>query len=478
MKKVKLITFTLLTIFSLYSFGQTKEISSPHEIKISELSPDDNQAPAGVFKLDNADSANFQLKISDVDTDKKNEIENYTIGLVGGDDPTKLSKGPGKYQNDNKIYEIDWSTVIGGFSNNWKRNDNTTVAEIKSDKGLMYSFTIKLNTTDSNSDPNTLTKTETQIAIQRYFDSKIYDINNNESRGRLKLKLERNALVDDNDIIHLYMDLYGKFYGPGIPTAATQDNRFQFHILLAGDQNEDYEFDALYTGEYQPEVISIFNTKESVAEAAKAEKNKGLIYVNQWDGAIKGPYTSQFSVEITASNGDSSQKVVDAKIKIAKLYHVSISTGLLFSTLKNPKNIETFTKANGETTLIADDPSDRGMLTIMATFYPKGRSFLFPLEGFQSRYGFQIGTKLDDNLTENFFAGLSFDFARGGTFSTGAHYGRRNYVAGADDFDFGEDLFDLPELNVKKEWEFGLYVGVVIDTKVALELIKSLTGSN
>jgi hypothetical protein len=42
---------------------------------------------------------------------------------------------------------------------------------------------------------------------------------------------------------------------------------------------------------------------------------------------------------------------------------------------------------------------------------------------------------------------------------------------------FGSEIFDLPELNVKKEWNVGFYFGVVIDTRVAIELIKSLGSS-
>ena len=70
---------------------------------------------------------------------------------------------------------------------------------------------------------------------------------------------------------------------------------------------------------------------------------------------------------------------------------------------------------------------------------------------------------------------FSFDFARGGSISIGAHYGRRNFISGVDRFDFGEQIFELDELIVKQEWDLGFYAGVVIDSRVAFRLIKSLT---
>lgn len=480
------VTFTtFLLVIVLLAYGQN--IAFPYKLKYSELKEN-----AGKYSFNEVQSEKqiLVLVISEVDIAKKKTIYDGFLLLEGNKGSIKMAKIVGNdeseyYDAAKSIFSIDLTEAVKDFE--FINNDNkTTISLIKKDKTtVLHSFTVEKKTkTKDDDDSVELSKTEIQLRLQRYFTVAIFNIDgDNEQNGS---KLERNALVDKNDIIHLYMDVWGKFYGPGIPTAATQDNRFQIHILLAGNQAQEYSFNALYTGEYKPELLSIFDTsKESVADATSGGQ-EDILNINQWHGAIKGPYTNKFEVEITKEkieDSGKSEKIVDATIRIAKLYHVSISTGLLYSSLRNPQNIETATLANGETTLIADDPKHRGILTIMATYYPWGRSFLFPPEGrffsfHHSRFGIQVGTQLDNNISENFFLGLSNDFARGGSLSVGIHYGRRNYVAGKPGFDFGKDVFDLPDLNVNQDWGLGFYFGVVIDTRVAIELIKSLGGNN
>ena len=195
--------------------------------------------------------------------------------------------------------------------------------------------------------------------------------------------------------------------------------------------------------------------------------------VNEWDFGIEGPFTGEASIKIFKVSD--AEPIVDRKITIAKLYHVSISTGFLATTLRNPTSIQKMAVPNGapgDSTLVADDPAARGLVSIMAVYYPKGRSFLFPPSGdifSAERIGILVGAQLNDKLQENFLAGLSFDFARGGSVAFGAHFGRRNYVAGYEKFKFKEDLI-TGDLIVKKEWQLGFFFGVVVDTRVALKL--------
>lgn len=284
-----------------------------------------------------------------------------------------------------------------------------------------------------------------------------------------------NLFVKDNTV-HIYVDQNGNLIETGIPTTAKENYLYQVHLLVDENSPQELAFNFIYDGKYQPK-FNIEKTNDIIRLNADEEKNTPII--KEITFARIGPFTDEFSIKLEKSikvNGAKEIKtILDNKIQIAKLYHVSVSTGLVGTTLRNPQNIEKMQMENGDITLIADDPSIRGVLTIMATYYPKGRSFLFLPSGgvFDlSRIGIQVGAQLSESLSENFFLGLSHDFARGGSISYGAHFGRRNYIAGKSNFNFGSEKFDLPELNVKKEWGVGFYFGVVIDTRVAVELFK------
>jgi hypothetical protein len=460
---MKKITFTLFALtVSIISYCQTKV-----EVDFSEIDPN-GELKGTAYEFKEGDAPDFQIIFKNVDVAAKTAIEGYKFFLKETEKQQRAFINENNYNSTNRTYTLDLSTMLSNDI-----DESLTPFTIKIGNKAIYKVDIKyVKKEEPTKTTTTLTKTQVQLAIDNYFSRQLLP----NLKKKIGLKETKLAYVDNKNIIHLFIDMYGKFYGPGIPTAATEKNRFQFHILLTEEQAEEYSFETLYTGEYNFQILNVLDTRSS----GKPQSDKGnTLEIKPWNGAVKGPYTDLFSVEITRNKreGKESKKIVDAEIKIAKLYHVSISTGLLATTLRNPQNIETMELANGDTTLIADDPSIRGVLTIMATFYPKGRSFLFPPEGgvFDiSRIGIQVGTRIDKDIAENFFLGLSHDFARGGAISYGAHYGRRNYVAGNRDFNFGSDKFDLPELIIKKEWNVGFYFGVVIDTRVALELFKSL----
>ncbi len=285
----------------------------------------------------------------------------------------------------------------------------------------------------------------------------------------IKYFKKRNIWLEGN-IIHIFVDQNGNYINSGLPTTAKEENTYQFHVLY---WDETLEFTLISNGVFKPGDLTIQDTEVAgvlLSTIKLKEKKFGVI----------GPFTEKFDFEIKKND----ETLAKGTVGIAKLYHVTISTGLLKTTLKNPQNIQIVDRIQndvptGDSTLIADDPGTRGVLTVMATYYPKGRSFLFPPSSrffSLSRLGIVVGAQLDDKLRENFFLGLSSDFARGGAIAVGIHCGRRNYITGngyEDGFDFGNERF-VGELNVKKEWDVGFFFGVVIDTRVAGQLFKNL----
>lgn len=283
----------------------------------------------------------------------------------------------------------------------------------------------------------------------------------------------------EKNVVHIFLDQNGNFIEAGLPTTSTEKYIYQFHLFQEQETLDEISFRLSYEGKFTP-TFNIERGGELISDAGqsgKLKKNEPIMIELPFEKI--GPFTDNFKVKIERidKEGNTEKVLIDRTIQVAKLFHVSISTGLISTTLRNPQNIQTFALPNGDSTLVADDPSLRGVVTLFATFYPKGRSFLLTPSGNlfdPSRFAIQVGAQLNNNLAENFFLGLSHDFARGGSISYGTHFGRRNYVAGKPDFKFGSEKFDLNELVIKKDWNIGFYFGVVIDVRVAFQLLGSI----
>lgn len=339
---------------------------------------------------------------------------------------------------------------------------------------VLFIFTLSLiaQENDTTSSDTIFSKLEIQEAAEKYVLQ--------ETGYRIYHSSITNLFIKDNTI-HIYIDENGNFIKTSIPTTAKENHLYQIHVLVEKNNLKKFNYKFSYEGKYQPK-FNVNKNEDDIApslekpnESAESAEPAEPIIVDIKFAKI-GPFTEEFSIKLVNKLND--DILIDHKITVAKLYHVTISTGLLATSLSNPQNIEKMSLGNGDTTLVADDPFARGALTIMATYYPLGRSFLFTPSGNlfdPSRFGIQVGAQLNDKLSENFFVGLSHDFARGGSFSYGAHFGRRNTVAGTGkSFDFGTELYTLQEVTVKKEWQVGFYFGVVIDTRIAIELFKNL----
>jgi hypothetical protein len=473
-----ILTIVSLGLFCLASVNLSAQ--DPIIIDVSKTIDNQDPKPKGNFTEDELGGLTLQL------TNLHGSDQPTSYGLSGNfDDPTdalNLSNQNLTIKNNTLTFHI--SALKSVQVNDGKEGIELKVKYSGSNKSAIFGakdhFILNFNITGSTLED--LLSSECKAFSSVEIQEQAVDYVTSQTGFKKHHSKKTNLFLRDN-IVHIYVDENGNLIKTGIPTTAKESYLYQVHLLYEANDCNKAAYEFTYDGAYSPK-FNILNTgeKSSVAELNASQDDDAEPVIKELEFAVIGPFTDEFEIKLVKKvKGEKDRILLNHKIDIAKLYHVSISTGLLYSSLRNPQNIEAFTKANGETTLVADDPRDRGMLTVMATFYPWGRSFLFPPEGGifdRSRLGVQVGTRLDDKIAENFFAGISHDFARGGTFSYGVHYGRRNYVAGTRDFDFGNDVFDLPELKIKQEWGLGIYVGVVIDTRVAVELIKSLGGNN
>lgn len=398
-------------------------------------------------------------------------IEITGVNIEADIDPFKFYAGPDEmdkvkvlskvYDASNKTYKVNFGAVIRGFK-------SSSTIEIKKNDKTVYSFDVKVGNSETGS-RSQCEQGSFQQDAQVEFDNRI--LNRYKDNVEILLKDKNNLYIDKNNTVHIFVDHYGKYYGYAPPTTATEKYTYQVHLITSDCLAKEnlYFFD--YTGNYNP----TFNIdKNASAQSA------GPVKITVIDFARIGPFTEKFNFSIKRApiaNTNQLTEIVKADVSVPKLYHVSITTGLIATTLRNPQNIEQAPLNTTQNTLIADDPNIRGLITVMAIFYPQGRSFLYPPHGQifdPSRFGVVVGTQFGKDANENFLGGLSFDFARGGAVILGAHFGRRNVIPGHRNFDFGEDVFTESALNIKKEWNVGAFFGVSIDMRVAAELLKTL----
>lgn len=318
---------------------------------------------------------------------------------------------------------------------------------------------------------------------QDLSDTKIREITYNYIEQKYKKLLRykdsrKNLLIDGDNIVHVFIDETG-YYLTELPLTAQENYTYQFHLIYL---NASSKYNFTYEGEFTPE-LNIYgeNLKSTVGASASSSAEEDKEYeVKEIKFGPIGPFTGSFNVKLQQINKEypNGRYLINKEIIIAKLYHVSLSTGLLSTTLRNPQNIVVYQKPDGDSTLVADDPNSRGLFAFFATFYPKGRSFLFPPKGdlFSSeRFGVIVGVSLDDNFKENFFGGLQFDFARGGSFCFGVHYGKRSIIVDNKDFKFGSDSFSgTLENKVKSEWGVSPFLGVNLDLRIVQYFFKPI----
>lgn len=311
--------------------------------------------------------------------------------------------------------------------------------------------------------------THTQ-AQSEYFKA-AQDKATNDSKNDFKCfkDPQRNIFIDNSGVIHIFIFEDGNFLLAGFPTTATERNIFQVHLYVKDDNTENYILE--YTGSFTP-TLNMQSDKGVVTAQIRADGS--TIKIKRYDFAKIGPFTGTANITLKhkADGEETFKALLSSELKLAKIIHASIGSGIFYTSLKNPKNIKKIPLPTGDSTLNGDDVNGRGVLVIGATFYPWGRNNLFLNSSkFKDHFGLLAATSIgagSDNFND-LFVGIQYDFSIGGSVTGGLHYGRRQNIIGVEyrDFKFGETKFtgDL-ELNKYMNWDVGFFIGVQIDSRI------------
>lgn len=285
-------------------------------------------------------------------------------------------------------------------------------------------------------------------------------------------------LGNDKRTIHIFIFEDGNFVKGGLPTTATEDNLYQFHLFVSNTNRKAYRLEV--AGTYEPTLL-----QEDKSLVGLARVNGDGIQSEPLNFAVVGPYSSTVTFTLKSSdNGtDFGTTVIAPSMHVAKRVYASIGSGFVYSFISNPTNIHGAKMANGDSTLLADSPRGDISLTIGATLYPWGRDNLMlpksPL-AFKDRVGILIATNIASSTAamnfKNVYLGLQYDFAPGGSIITGLDINtKRQRIYGVDysSFTFGETKFTgkvTPRLYT--ETAYGLFVGVQVDSRIFAKIFK------
>lgn len=282
----------------------------------------------------------------------------------------------------------------------------------------------------------------------------------------------QNIIIDNKGIIHIYLDENGNPIYSYYPVAAKENiDKFQFHIVSKNSAGYVVESDA----ELKP--IEISEEVKTNVSVTHSDGSTSKTKYSEYQSSIFGPYTTSFPFTISKTVDGSSTMLVDRTIKLLKTSRVSIGTAVVATWLKNPENITTFRKPNGDSTLIADNKNTRGFLGLFLTFHIIPRNLNIQPRNIKERLGITVGTNLSDKAFANFFLGLNVEVTNGLFLNFGTHFGQVSYAVGYDKFKFGDDKF-TGTLETRKKWQIGgPYVAINIDAALFAKVFKNILGN-
>lgn len=323
--------------------------------------------------------------------------------------------------------------------------------------------------------------------------------------GFVENKFAKAEDLEEENPVHIFFDQNGNNLLGTIPQGIS-NRQYIVHIIYPG--YKDVEDDITYsvrqkTGSFNGS-LNFLNNGIQDQLATKFQSNVEKRAFDTWHEKtfLLGIATDDLTFEIVATTFDDiTKKPVSGVlqtyvIKMSPVYHGSFDVGLLNSELENPTYSLTASPTNSAEMIIKEtDGGNRGVVTIMATFYTSpvilieklfekrsnkkipsykltGRNFLDDHKFYERIYP-AIGVSISNKTFENLFFGLNWEIARGLSIFGGGHWGKVN-------------TFDMPnyvdettvvtqqqfDYYTNKKWQVAWAYGVKLDILIITNLFK------
>ncbi len=285
-----------------------------------------------------------------------------------------------------------------------------------------------------------------------------------------------NYQIENNRATYLF-DMNGQLWGRA-PVNVDADDSIDVYLIVP-----DTTYAIKINGEYCATPISI---QPHAAYNANLEgTGDEPIVVNGFKCLhhTYGPYTSDQIDIILIHN---KKQFLQFPVKINKLYNVAMGVSFVSSNLHRPKFvIESLTTTSN--TINKIDASSRSLTILNIIFYWKptydcvhdwfshnrrdrsitrGRDVLKEPR-FMERINPTFGVPISKEWKNGLFTGFTLEFARGGSFIAGGHYGEIEQLANQD-FKLGEDEFigTKDDIQLTHVYKWSGFIGISLDTSV------------
>jgi hypothetical protein len=453
--KTKVLIFFFLS--SLVSFGQNFKVN---------YSLDGNNAEGNLLE-------NVQIQ----DPQKKDNFKSVYLQIDGSVDGKKnyeVFKGDQKLlalKNDGKWYLIN--DADGLF------DKQLEIRELKGKKEKLE-FTFQY---DGSNEEEGETSQNVYEFLNAYISAK-------------KITPSKFGLKDEKDAIHIFIDQFGNSLNSTIPQGIPYFQYYVHVIYLDSKSKPNYIYSidqskgSIDSGLF----IENPNAGKFKLQSASASGETLVWHINETALQSSNKDNIEYEINRTAIKEGTKTKIGTYSIKMAPTFHSSINVGLFVSQLENP-DFALVDLGNSTSTVKKSLEGSNGVITATATLYTSPIILLESLmekdkekkkailtrastrcyindHTWYERIYPTVGIKLGDKAFENFFAGFSFEIARGASIFVGGNYGKVNYFEG--DFDYGvesitQQQFDLRQ---KEKWDWDFAYGINLD----LRIISSLFG--
>lgn len=283
------------------------------------------------------------------------------------------------------------------------------------------------------------------------------------------------------DTLFVYLDTnLHPVAGAVVPTCNKKGTYYRFFIIgPTPPDGTTYELQVSAASTRDEDLAVLDGNNVGNAAKSKTDTVTYTILRQQLVGPFDG--SVQFDIRLfkTEKNGartEVSKKSIEVPSCDRDKYDVSIALGFYRSELDDPDKIRIATNSSGVRTLEADHPNNQRVLTVMAVFHPTKRQIGYRYRDLKywQKWSVNFGTKISQNIFDDLFLGLSYEFAKGGSFASGAHYGQHTTIVGYNRFRFGETQYDrpdfTPEVDTRQRWDLSWYIGVNIDSRIISHL--------
>jgi hypothetical protein len=353
---------------------------------------------------------------------------------------------------------------------------------------------VKIAITAANADDDGSGKGSAKVQLNTFDENlKSYLASDKGRSKEIKLGKSTTTLGDilDNDSrydkegnrAYIVVDQNGELID-NYPVNIDQDDII--YVIIVGKKDKIQAYSADFVGTYNPVDLQM---RSFVPLDSSINKSNTLTKFNpdDYDVVVKyrGPFTSANVIVKVKNNVGTGNVLATYTLNVNTLFHLGFGVAFNRTSLENP-NYVLSPLSSSANTISKENGGQRNLLSVNVIWYwsstvkyllrgsniTRGRDVLKEAN-FIERINPTVGFALTGSVTDNVFAGVTFEFARGGSLVGGYHFGKVKRLLDPN-FKPGETTFsgaagDIQTTMVSKR---DVFFGIILDTRILNAIFK------